>query len=139
MKPVDIIHLNLHEIPTYTTFIVPFEHGIEHFDITMIGKTEITYTSSFSLPDQEIENAVVHISFVKVIHASVADSMKKHIIDIVGLEILQRIIIHLDRFLPGPCLRCEIRKFRGYEIAVARMPCKSISCDLLALSAAIGG
>ena len=66
--PVQIVQ---HEIPMILAFVVPFQGQVEHLDIAMIGETEVADASFLLLFYQPVEDSVVNISAVEILHAVV--------------------------------------------------------------------
>ena len=108
MLPVEIVELNLHEIPF--VFVVLRQKIVEHGDIAVIGEAEVTDASRLALLKQIVEHAVVDITATERLHAVVAhaDSVEKKIVYVVDLQFLERIVIHVERGFPAPCRGGEV-------------------------------
>ena len=64
----------------------------------MIGETEVTDPSCFFLFYQPVENAVIHKTVVEGFFSILTTTytVQEQIIDIVHLQVFQRILKHLD-------------------------------------------
>lgn len=108
--PVKIVELNLHEIPF--EFIVSGEQIIKHFNIAVVRKTEIAYASGLALLKQIVEHTVFHIPVLKAFHSfsgvAHAYAVKEQVIDIVDLQLFERVFVHLNGCFAAPCFGCEV-------------------------------
>ena len=98
MLPVHIVELNLYEVPM--VFLVQFHQGIKAGLVSVKGESEISDASLLPLLHQEIHHPIVHESFIKLCHASAADGVEEIVVQMVGLEIVQRVMVHLQRDFP---------------------------------------
>ena len=84
--PVEIVELNLNEVPFI--FIVARQQIVEHTDIAVIGESEIANASRLALLNEEIENTILDVAILKLLHAaSHAHSVKQHIVDVIHLKL----------------------------------------------------
>ena len=65
--------------------------------------------------------------------------MEQHIIEIIDLQLLERIVIHRDRGFAAPCVGREVRKLGGDIIFVARIAAEGDPHSMFRTSFAIGG
>ena len=105
MIPVEIVHLNLHEVPVYG--VVHRHGGIEHLLLSVEGEAEVAYASCLAFCHQVVEHSVVDEALVEVVHA-VAYRVQEQIVDIVGLQFAHRVVIHLDGCFTAMCVGREV-------------------------------
>ena len=99
------------------------QHVVEHGHVAMVGETEVAYAACLALFQKVVEHAVVDIAGVELLHAAThAHAVKEQVVDVVDLQLLERVVVHPERRLAGPGRRREIRQFGGYEVLVAGMP-----------------
>ena len=94
MLPIDIIHLDLHEIPMI--FLMELHELVENLLPAMERKAEIADTPCLTLLQKEIKQAVVYIPLLETLETGSPDGMKQIIIEIIGAQCLLRITIHLQ-------------------------------------------
>jgi len=94
MLPVDIVELNLHEIPFVS--VVFGQQAVKHCDVAVIGESEIAYPSGFAFGHEVVEHAVVDVTVLKRLHGVIthAYAVEEHVVDVIGLKFLERIVIH---------------------------------------------
>jgi hypothetical protein len=115
------------------------------------GAYTATYTTEASAPGVFTESgngtvsfadgegsAIINVTAIELVH-SAADSVQQVIVEIVHLQFLQRILIHLDGFLPLPIIAVEVGEFRGHEILAALMTAKGDTRTMLRLALTIDG
>lgn len=75
------------------------------------------------------------------LHAVIAhpDAVKEEVVDIVDLQIPERVVIHPHRRLAAPCRRGEVGQLRGHEVLVARMALERYARGLLRMALAVSG
>ena len=99
IMPVEVVELDLHEIPMVLAFVMPFEQHIEDTHIAVVGETEITDASFLFLLHKPIEDAVVHIAGVKGLKGvfsscAATDTMQQQVIHVVGAQVIERALEH---------------------------------------------
>ena len=132
--PVQIVQLYLHEVPMI--FLIEGQHLVEHRLLTMERETEVTYAACLTLFHQIIHHAVLDIAADKLI-ITASNGMQQIVVDIVYLQLLQRVMIHLDGLLPLPVVAVKVGELRGNEILAPLMPAKGDACTLLRLTLTI--
>lgn len=148
MLPIDIIELNLHEIPMILTFVVKFKEIIHHLYITVIAPTEITNATLLLLFYAPVEHTVVEEARMKSFHTveglaveigiGLANAVEEIVVNIVRLKHLQTILKHLHTLLVAPRLSREIGKFRGDEEFFSIVASEGDARCLFAFSFAVG-
>ena len=136
-NPIDIVHLDLHEVPVILSFVVHLHHMVEHRVVAMIREAEVADLAFLLLSDKEIENAVADISLVEVLHAA-SDAVEKHIVDIIDLQFGKRFIVQGNGCFAALLLFSEVRQLGSDEILVARMTLEGNACGAFGKSAEIG-
>ena len=99
--PVDIVHFNLAEIPDDLPAVIEFHELVEGILVAVEGESEVPDPSLFLLSAQEFEHSVFDIPLVEGLDAAAADRMEKVIVEIVRLEVLEGVFVHLERGLAG--------------------------------------
>ena len=117
--PVDVIELDLHEIPF--DLIVPRKQVIEDLDIAVIRESQVSDTSRFAFGNEKIEHPVIEIASFQRLHTAHTDAVKQQVVEIIDLQLLERIAVHRQRSFPAPSRRSKVRQFGGNQIFVARM------------------
>ena len=106
----------------------------------MIGESQITDTPGFPFFEQEIQNPVVHVTGIELLHTvSHPYTVQQHVVYIIHLQFFHRVTVHDQRSFTAPRGRSEIGKFRGNEITLARMAAQSNSHGSLRTPFAISG
>lgn len=138
--PVGIVHLDLNEVPMIAALVVPGHHLVKHFEASVIGKSEIADTSCLLLFDEPVENAVIHISAIEVLHTTASNAMEQQIIDIIRLQVAERVVKHLLACLACLCLGSEVGELGGDEegFAWSSRSLQGSTCSLLGETLAIG-
>ena len=85
MLPVDIVQLDLHEVPM--VFLVKGHELVPSFVSAMERESEVAYATGLALFHQEVNHAVVKVSLLEGIHS--ADAVQKVVVNIVSLQILE--------------------------------------------------
>ena len=116
--PVEIVQLYLYKVPV--VLVMQRNDLIEHRLFAVERETEVTDTTRLALLHQIVHNAIIDVTAIEFVH-SAANSVQQVIVEIVHLQFLQRVLIHLNGFLPLPIIAVEVGEFRGYEIFVTRM------------------
>ena len=126
MSPVEIVELYLHKVPLILVMLR--EQIVEHSDVSVIRESEVAYSSSLALGEQEVEYAVIHISLGIFGHGIPTSSncMQQHIVDVIHLQFLQRVAIHRYGCFATACVGSEVGQFGGNEILIAWM---ATECD----------
>ncbi len=129
IAPVDIVHLYLRKIPMI--FVMKSHHLVELILSAMERPTQVADTSSLAFLHEEIKDTVVDEALLKVtlaiLHA--AKGMEQVIIDVVYLQFLERLAIHLDAGLIGPI--AEVAHLGGNEPFLAWMTAEGDARGLL--------
>ena len=101
---------------------------VEHLDIAVERPAEVTDATRFTLLEQVVQDAIVDETFVEGLNAlAPTEVMQQGVIQIVGLQLLQGVVIHLDRgivnLLWGQALPRQtlIGQLGSDEIALTRM------------------
>ena len=85
------------------------EQPVEDLDVAMIGESEVADAPSLTLFHAEVQHAVVDITSPEGIHATTTDRVQQVVVDVVHLQLLHRVAIHLDARLASLRLRTEVR------------------------------
>ena len=135
VAPVEVVELDLHEIPLVA--IVFGEHAVEHADVAVVGEPEVADTPGLAFGQQEIEHAVVDVAGFELLHAVAAhaDAVQQQVVDVVGPEFAERVAVHLHRGFAAPRCGREVRQFGGDVVALARIAGKRRSRGPLGESA----
>ena len=123
IAPIDIIHLNLGEIPMI--LVGEGNHLVELALLSMERPAEVADATFLALLHEEIEHAVVDKSLLEVagtVRIDATEGMEEIIINMFDAELHERILIHAETGLTGPC--AEVGEFGGDEPFVARMAVK---------------
>ena len=118
-------------------FVVLRQQVVKDFYLTMIGEAEVADTSCLPLFNEEIEYAVVDIPAVQRIHSAHADTVQQVVVDIIHLQFLEGVVVHLKRFLTRPGGFIEIRQFGGHIVTVTRMTVQGGTCGCFRLTLTI--
>ena len=135
MAPVEEVHLYLHEVPVILVIVV--DEPVEDLNIAVIGEPQVAYATGLSLLEQEVEQPVVDKARVEVLHATLPDAVQQVVVDVVGAQLLERIVVHLLGLLQRPCLCAIVRHLGGDVVAVARVAAQCRARDALVESTAI--
>ena len=65
MLPIDIIELYLYEVPF--EFILAGKKIVEYLDVSVIRKSEVSYSSGLSFGEEEIEDPVIDVTGVELL------------------------------------------------------------------------
>ena len=117
MPPVNVVELYLHEVPMH--LVVHGKHFVEHVHRTVERESEIADAPCFTLLNQEFYHSILDITLAECLYASVADGMQQVIVDIVRLQVLERLAVHSYRILAR--IVGEVRQFRGQIIRLSRI------------------
>lgn len=75
----------------------------------MIREAKIADSPGLSLSEQEIEHAVLDVTVLILLHpATHADRMKEEVVQIVDLQLLERVVVHGNGGFSAPGLRGEV-------------------------------
>ena len=103
--PVEVVQLDLHEIPVVFSFIVPTKEHVENLHIAVIGEAEVVDASFLLLFHKPVEDSVVHeagIEGLLTVHIPgvASDGMQQQVVDPFHLQCLEGVLEHLHgRFL----------------------------------------
>ena len=111
--PVQVVQLYLYEIPV--VLVVQGHNLVEDFLLAVEREAEVADAASLALLHEEVHHAVVHIACVELLH-SAAHSVQQIVVEIVHLQFLQRVTVHLNGLLALVVLGVEVREFRGHEV-----------------------
>ena len=109
--PVQIVQLYLHKVPV--VLLIHGQYLVEYLLKTMEREAKMTDASRLALFHQIVHHTVIHIATVKLVHAA-TDGVQQIVVDIVHLQVLQRVLIHLDTRLPTLCRGVEVRQFGSH-------------------------
>ena len=113
--PIQIVQFYLYKIPL--VFVCQGKHLVKYCLFTMERETQVTDSANLALLHQIINNAIVDIATLKLIHTS-TNGVKQIVIDIVNLQLLHRVLIHFDSLVTLPIVTIKVREFGGYEILI---------------------
>ena len=117
--PVDIVHLYLCEVPV--VLVVEGHHLVELALLAVERPAEVADAAGLAFLEEEVKDTVVDEAFLKVtlaiLHA--AEGVEQVVVDVVDLQVLERLVVHLDAGLIGPV--AEVAHLGGHEPFVARM------------------
>ena len=119
-------------------FVVLGKQVVEHFYFAVIGESEVADAASLALLEQVVEDAIIDIAGVQGIHASTADAVEQVVVYVVDLQLLHRVVVHLDTSLTRLCLWREVRELRCNEILAALVARECDASATLRESAAVG-
>ena len=97
----------------------------------MHREAEIAYAAGLALAHQEFHHSVVHRAAAPVV--PVADDMDQIVVDVVGLEILEGVVVHLYGALEGR-IAGLVGELGRKEVAVAGMARKRDARSSLGLA-----
>ena len=115
--PVEVVEFNHHEIPL--VFVVPRKERVEHGDVAVVGESEVANASGLALFGQIVEHSIVDIALAEGFHSAAADAVEQVEVDVIDLQLLERIFIHLDAALARLRFGREVRELRGHEVFAA--------------------
>ena len=133
MTPVEEVHLNLHEVPVVLVVVV--EQVVEHAHVAVVGETEVADAAFLALLHQEVEHAVVDESSAQGIESAAADAVQQVVVDVVGLQALQRLVVEPFRLLQAPEALVLVRHLGGHEDFLAVVPAQGLAHQFLGASA----
>ena len=139
--PIDVVEFDQHKIPVVLTLVVPAQQHVEDPHITVVRESQVTYPSFLLLLHEPIEYAVVDVPAVERRQrvTSAAYCVHKQVIDIIGLQVLQRPFEHRLRLFAFPTVRTEVRQLGGQVVTAARMPTQGYACHFLRIALAVRG
>ena len=85
MLPVDIVQLDLHEVPM--VFLMKGHELVPSFVSAMERESEVAYATGLALFHQEVDHAVVKVPLLEGIHS--ADAVQEVVVNVVRLKILK--------------------------------------------------
>ena len=101
------------------------------------GEAQVADAACLLFLDEEIHHAVLHVALFESGHAAAADGVQEVVVEIVRLQLLEGVLVHLDGSLRRGVV--EVGEFRGDEILVARMAAQGDACGLFRLPHQVGG
>ncbi len=119
-------------------FVHQFKEIVEYLDIAVIGESEVADGAPGLLVLKVCEDAVVEIAAVKGFHASHADGVEQEVVHIVGAEVSERVLEHLDRLLVRPRGGVEVGELRGNIVRITGIARQSLAYGLLGSAFAVG-
>ena len=128
MGPVDVIELNLHEIPV--VLVVICHQLVKAFRSSVERESEVADASCLSLLEEILHHAVVDESLSESV--AVTDRVEKIVVDIICLEVFLRLLIHFDRVLL--CIVAEVGELGSHEIAFTWISAEGYTSSLFALA-----
>ena len=117
-------------------FVVEGEEMIEGVLLAVEGEAKMPDVPGLAFLQHEIHHPVVHISVLECLDASASDSVQEIIVEIVGPELLHRVMVNLQRSLPRPDI--EIRHLRRNVICITGIAAQGRACRSLRLALEIG-
>ena len=98
MPPVEIVELDLHEIPVHLSAVVHLQGVVKDGDVAVIAEAQIADGAFLFLLDEVLQDAVVDIAAVELLHgiAAASDAVQQQVVDIGDLQLAQRVLEHLD-------------------------------------------
>ena len=118
MAPVDIVQLDLDKIPVH--LLVHGQDLVEDLLRPVEREAQVADAARLTLLHQVVDHPVLDVAGTEGLDAPIADRVQQVIVEIIGLQVLEGVLIHRDGVLAGPVL--EIGEFRGDEQFLARMP-----------------
>ena len=113
---------------------------VEDADIAVVGEAEVAYAAGLSLLQEKVEDAVVDIALLELLHAVAhADAVQQEVVQVVRLQFLHRVAVHGDGGFAAPRGGSEVGQFGGYEVFVTRMPAQGDACSTFGLPLTVGG
>ena len=100
------------------------QHLVKNLLLTMKGETEVSDTARLSLFQQIVHHAIIHIAAIELFHAS-SDSVQQIVVEIIHLQLLQGVMIHLLCFVESPIVVVKVRQLGSHEILTALMTTES--------------
>ena len=137
VKPVDIIHLNLAEIPM--VLVVMLDAPLERLRVAVEREAEVADASGGAFLQKPIYRPVLDVALGERLESAVADGVEKIEVDVVGPECLERVLKHRLAFLDRILLRREVGELRRDKVAAARMARQRLAHHALGLAATVGG
>ena len=131
--PVHIVHLDLHEVPV--VLVVQGHHVVEALLVAVEGEAEVADAPRLALLDEEVHDAAVLEAALVVFQ--VADGVQQVVVDVVGLEDLQRAAVHPHAVVEAA--GAEHRQFGGEQPLLARVAVERLRGGALAVAAQIDG
>ena len=119
--------------------VVMVHEPLEGLVVTMEREAEVADAARLALLHEIVDDAIVEIAALELFEAAHAYSMEQIIVDITGLQLPQRLMIHLDRCLPAPRLLREVAQLSSDEVVFSRMALQRDARGLLRLSLTVGG
>ena len=95
------------------------QHFVEDFHRSVERETQVADPAGFTFLDQIIEHAVLDIAGTEGFDTAVSDRVQQIIVDIIGLQVLERLLVHGNGVLARPVL--EVRQLRSDEELLTRM------------------
>ena len=84
--------------------VVHRQHFIKDIYCSMERETQITDTSGFTFFNQVIQHSVVDITSTEGFNTTISNRVQQIIINIIGLQVLERLLVHGNRILACPVL-----------------------------------
>ena len=135
MAPVEVVHLDLHEVPM--VFILMVEQVIKHAHVAVVGEAQVADATGLALLQQELQQAVVHEALLQGIQSPAAHAVQQVVVDVVHLEPLEGLLIHPQPVFPRPQILPLVRQLGGDKILLAWMSAQRIARHRLAVAALV--
>ena len=122
MFPVDVIELDLDEVPVVLSVVVSFEQFVKDGDVAVIGEAQVSDASGFFFFDEGVEDSVFDVAFVEDVHGrkavfgAHADGVEQHVVDGVDAQELPRFFVHGERSLARPRFLGKVGQLGGDKI-----------------------
>ena len=119
MEPVDVVHLDLAEVPL--VLAVALEAPLEHLGVAVEGEAEVADALLLAQFHAPVERAVLEVALREGLEPAVADGVEEVVVDVVGLEELQRLLEHLPALVERILLRREVGELRRHDVVASRI------------------
>ena len=137
MTPIDIVELDLYHVPSISAFVMKLEQIVEYLHISVERETQVADASFLALFQQMVEHAIVQEASFELFHTSHTDAMQKHVVDVVHLQFLERVFVHLQGFFATPLVLLQVRNLGCNVPLVTRMAIQGNTGHTLAITVAI--
>ena len=115
--PVDIVQLDLDEIPLRLALVVHGQHVVEELLRAVERPSEVPDPSGGAFALKELQHAVVDETRLEGLKTLSAERVEQVVVDVVDLQLLERLAVEGQRILAR--IVREVRHLGGDEVAVA--------------------
>ena len=137
MPPVNVVHLYLHEVPYHFSAVVHLHESVEFLCRSVEGEAQVAYATGLFFLAEEVKHTVLYIPLVECLPAATSYGVEEVVVEVVCLELLERIVVHLDGCLGGPV--SKVGKLGGNVVAFPWMAAQGNSGGLFALALQVCG